>query len=96
MERAANRAEVKLALERAEAASDELCGLSLDALSHKDLLAVAERIEALTRRKTMLEHRIVARLDAECAPRDLGAKSLPDLLARRLRISRQGGRCPHR
>lgn len=88
----ADRATVKAGLERAESAVDDLCALGLDALSHTDLLAIADRLEALTRRKAMLEHRIVGRLAAECAPRDLGAKSMAEVLSRRLRISRSEAR----
>ena len=61
-------------------------------MSHTDLLAVADRLEALNRRKAMLGHRIVGRLAAECAPRDLGAKSMAEVLSRRLRISRAEAR----
>jgi hypothetical protein len=84
----ADRATVKAALERVEAAVDSLCALSLDALSPSDLLAVADRLQAVTRRSAVIDHQIVGRLVAECAPKELGAKSMKEVLARRLRISR--------
>jgi hypothetical protein len=90
--RLADRGTVKSALERLEGAADGLASLSLDALSHTDLLAVADRLEALTRRKAVVEHRLVGRLAAECAPAELGAKSMAEVLARRLRISRAEAR----
>lgn len=90
--RLADRGTVKSALERLEGAVDGLASLSLDALSHTDLLAVADRLEALTRRKAVVEHRLVGRLAAECAPAELGAKSIAEVLARRLRISRAEAR----
>jgi Domain of unknown function (DUF222)/HNH endonuclease len=83
-----DRQMVKSALERFEAAAQLLACLSLDALSAADLLAVADRLEAAQRRVALVEHRLVGRLDAECAPRELGAKNIAEVLARRLRISR--------
>ena len=38
------------------------------------------------------DHAVIARLAAECVPSELGAKSLTDVLARRLRISRAEAR----
>lgn len=75
-EAVADRATVAAALERFEAAASALAGLALDALSHTDLLAVLDRFEATKRRAAAVEHRAVGRLAAECAPRDLGAKSM--------------------
>ena len=66
--RVADRAAVKVALERWEAAAADLTSLSMDALSHKDLLAVADRMEAVTRRVGDVEHRVVGRLADEAAP----------------------------
>lgn len=86
--RVADRAAVKVALERWEAAAADLTSLSMDALSHKDLLAVADRMEAVTRRVGDVEHRVVGRLADEAAPREFGARNLAELLAVRLRISR--------
>jgi Domain of unknown function (DUF222) len=88
----ADRPTVKTALERFEGAVDGLVALSLDALSHTDLLAVADRLEAAKRRLAGTEHQLVGRLAAECAPRDLGAKNMAEVLSRRLRISRAEAR----
>jgi hypothetical protein len=92
VERVADRATVKAALEAFEASAEALAGLSLDALSHIDLLAVLDRVEAVKRRVAMIEYRMVGRLAAEAAPRDLGAKSMGEVLSRRLRISRSEAR----
>jgi len=92
MGRLVDRSTVKSALERFEAAAQQLASLSLDALSPTDLLAVADRLEAAKRRVAMVEHRLVGRLDAECAPRELGAKNMAEVLAQRLRISRAEAR----
>ncbi|MBI3213089.1 MAG: DUF222 domain-containing protein, partial [Mycobacterium sp.] len=88
----ADRATVKAALERFEAAAAEFAALSLDALSPVDLLAVADRREALRRAQGAVDHRIVGRLAAECDPRELGAKNMAEVLAARLRISRAEAR----
>jgi Domain of unknown function (DUF222) len=88
MVRVADRATVKASLEGVETAVDRLCSLSLDALSETDLLAVADRLEAVARRSAAIDHRIVARL-AAVPPRELGARSTAEVLSRRLRISRR-------
>ena len=84
----ADRATVAARLECFEAAAATLAELPLDALSHGDLLAVLDRIEAAKRGLAAIEHRAVGRLGAECAPRDLGAKNMAEALSRRLRIGR--------
>ena len=83
-----DRLTVKTALERFESAAQQFASLPLDALSPTDLLAVADRLEALNRQQAMVGHHIVGRLAAECAPRELGAKNMAEVLSRRLRISR--------
>jgi hypothetical protein len=88
----ADRATVRTALETFESAAARFASLPLDALSHTDLLAVLDRLEALRRRQSDLDHRIVARLDAECPPVQLGAKNLGEALSQRLRISRGDAR----
>jgi Domain of unknown function (DUF222)/HNH endonuclease len=87
-----DRLTVKSALERFEAAAEQFASLSLEALSHTDLLAVADRLEALKRQQARVEHQLVGRLATECAPRDLGAKNMAEVLSRRLRISRAEAR----
>ena len=88
----AGRATVKAALERFEAAAAAFAALSLDALSPIDLLAVADRREAMRRAQAAVDHRIVGRLAGECDPRELGAKNMAEVLAARLRISRAEAR----
>ena len=88
----ADRAAVKAALERYEAAAAAFAALSLDALTPVDLLAVADRREATRRAQAAVDHRIVARLAGECDPRELGAKNMAEVLATRLRISRAEAR----
>lgn len=86
------RLEYRDALVRFERAAAELNGLGVDTLTPIDMLAVLERREAVRRAEAIIDHRIIARLAAETNPRELGAKSLPELLSTRLRISRYEAR----
>ncbi len=80
---------VAAALDDLEAAYEKYAALSLDGLTVQELLAVLARRETLAWRQPAADHRVIARLAAECSPRDLGAKSLTDVFVRRLRISRR-------
>ena len=84
----ADRAAIKRALELHEAASAAFAALPLDALTPTDLLAVADRREAMRRAQAAVDHRLYGRLANECDPREFGAKSMTEVLALRLRISR--------
>ena len=86
------RLEYRDALVRFEQAAAELNGFGVDTLTPIDMLAVLERREAVRRAEAIIDHRIIARLAAETNPRELGAKSLPELLSTRLRISRYEAR----
>ena len=86
--RLADRGTVAAALGRLEAAASDFDALNLDALTEADVLAVAERLEAMTRSHAVTDHRVMGRL-ARLSPREFGAKSVVELLATRLRISRR-------
>ena len=86
--RLADRGTVAAALGRLEAATADFDALNLDALSDTDVLAVAGRLEALARSHAVADHRVMARL-ARLSPREFGAKSVVELIATRLRISRR-------
>lgn len=70
------------------ACHDELAALAFDTLSHRELLDVLAELEVVARQLPAQSHRILARLTAEASPTDLGAKTLPDVVATRLRVSR--------
>ncbi|MGX9788978.1 HNH endonuclease signature motif containing protein [Mycobacterium sp. MMS18-G62] len=70
-----------------EAVNEKVAALSLDALTHTELLALQHRREVVARRQPMVDHQIISRLAAEADPKALGGKNLADVLATRLRIS---------
>jgi hypothetical protein len=88
----ADRDAVAAALDELDAAYAKLAALSLDGLTASELLTVLERRERMAWRQPAVDHAVIARLAAECVPSELGAKSLTDVLARRLRISRAEAR----
>src|SRR6185312_16008137 len=69
------------------AAYDALAGCDLDLLTLPVLLAVADDLETLTCQLPTQRHRILARLQAEATPKEMGAKSWKDVVAMRWRIS---------
>lgn len=83
-----DREAVLAVLATLDAGFDKLAGLSLDALTHPELLAVLSRLETLAWRHPALGHRLINRLGAECSPADLGAATWAEVLTTRLRISR--------
>lgn len=76
-----------VAVAKLRAAYDEVAALSVDQPTHPDLLTALSEMEAMTRQLPTLSHRIIARLDREASPKELGAKSLKKVLCLRLRIS---------
>jgi hypothetical protein len=69
------------------AAYDQLAELPVDDLTPPELLAVLGELETLTRQLPTQSHRILARLQREASPTELGAKSWRDVVSGRLRIS---------
>ena len=75
-----------------EAANAKVAGLSLDALTHTELLELQHRREVVVRSLPAVDHQIINRLAAEADPKALGGTSLADVLATKLRISKQEAR----
>ena len=71
-----------------EAANAKVAGLSLDALTHAELLQLTHRREVVVRSLPTVDHRIINRLAAEADPKALGGTSLADVLATKLGISK--------
>ncbi len=69
------------------AAHDALAACDLDVLTLPELLAAGDELETLTCQLPTQSHRILARLQAETTPKEMGAKSWRDVLTIRWRIS---------
>ncbi|HKP42825.1 MAG TPA: hypothetical protein VJV41_17880, partial [Mycobacterium sp.] len=69
-----DRDAVVAAYDELEAAVDKVLGLSVDGLSHTELLTLLNRREVVSRRHAAGEHRIISRLAAEADPKALGGK----------------------
>ena len=65
----------------------KVAAAGLDSLSLEGLLAVGDELETLTCQLPTQGHRILARLQAEATPKEMGAKSWKDVLTIRWRIS---------
>ena len=69
------------------AAHDALAACDLDLLTRTELLAVADELETVACQLPTQRHRVLARLQAEATPKEMGAKSWRDVLTTRWRIS---------
>jgi hypothetical protein len=58
--------------------------LSLDALTHTELLDLQHRREVVARSLPAVDHQIINRLAAEADPKALGGTNLRDVLSTRL------------
>ena len=65
----------------------KVAAAGLDSLSLPELLAAGDELQTLTCQLPTQSHRILARLQAEATPKEMGAKSWKDVLAIRWRIS---------
>ena len=70
------------------AAIDAVVDLPIDTLTHPELLTALGALETALWRVPAAAHRILARLDAEASPVELGATSIAAVISERLRISR--------
>src|SRR5690348_3690467 len=69
------------------AAADELLRRSFEELTHLELVELLGELETVTWQLPSVGHRVIARLQREASPTELGAKSLGSVLTQRLRIS---------
>jgi hypothetical protein len=75
------------AIAEMRAAYDKVAAHGVDTVTHPELLSALGELETLARQRPTQSHRIIARLQREASPVELGAKSLKDVLRIRLRIS---------
>ena len=78
---------VQEALAAMRAAHDALAACDIDSLTPAELLAAGDELQTLTCQLPTQSHRILARLQAEATPKEMGAKSWKDVLRIRWRIS---------
>jgi Domain of unknown function (DUF222) len=78
---------VQEALAAMRAAHDALAACDIDSLTPAELLAAGDALQTLTCQLPTQSHRILARLQAEATPKEMGAKSWKDVLRIRWRIS---------
>ncbi|MBX7434695.1 13E12 repeat family protein, partial [Mycobacterium sp. Y57] len=75
------------AVARLCAAFEEVAACEVDLLDRDALVDCLDEVETLGCRLPALRHRLLARLQAETTPQEMGAKSWKDVLAIRWRIS---------
>jgi Domain of unknown function (DUF222) len=71
-----------------EAVNAKVAALSLDALTHPELLELQHRREVVARSVPTVDHQIINRLVAEADPKALGGTNLADVLSTKLCISK--------
>src|SRR5258705_7967262 len=71
-----------------EAANEKVAALSLDAVTHTDLLELQRRREVVARSLPATDHQIINRMVAEADPKALGGTSWADVLSTKLGISK--------
>ena len=69
------------------AAVAELVDLDCDQFTHLELVELLGELETVTWQLPTVGHQVIARLQREASPVELGAKSLGSVLTQRLRIS---------
>ncbi len=78
---------VQEAIAAMRAAHDALAACDIDSLTPAELLAAGDELQTLTCQLPTQSHRLLARLQAETTPKEMGAKSWKDVLRIRWRIS---------
>jgi Domain of unknown function (DUF222) len=83
-----DREEILVTYAEWEAVNAKVAELSLDALTHTELLDLQHRREVVTRSLPAVDHQIINRLADEADPKALGGTSLADVMATKLRITK--------
>ena len=78
---------VRSAVAGLRAAYDALAALPVDVLTRAELLEALDGLETVTCQLPVQSHRLLARLQAETTPREMGAKSWRQVLSVRWRLS---------
>ncbi|MDX1882424.1 DUF222 domain-containing protein [Mycolicibacterium sp. 120270] len=80
--------DIVAALDAVDVAHRRLLALPLHTLTRSERIELLKKIDELGRRLVAFDRRLIGRLITEAAPAQFGGASWPDVLARRLRISR--------
>ena len=78
---------VREAMANLVAAYDAFAACDVDALTRTEVVSVMDDLETLACRMPTQTHRLLARLQAETTPREMGAKSWNEVLRIRWRLS---------
>jgi len=76
------------ALDSVDAAYHRLLGLPLHTLTRSERVQLLQRLDALGKQLAAFDRQLVGRLITEAAPAQFGGATWPEVLSRRLRISR--------
>ncbi len=80
--------DIVAALDAVDGAHRRLLALPLHTLTRSERIELLQKIDELGKRLAAFDRRLVGRLITEAAPAQFGGATWPEVLARRLRISR--------
>ncbi|MBV8927757.1 MAG: hypothetical protein JO152_01360 [Mycobacteriaceae bacterium] len=80
--------DIVAALDAVDAAHRRLLGLPLHTLTRSERIEVLRKIDELGKKLMALDRRLIGQIITESAPTQFGGASWPEVLSRRLRISR--------
>ena len=80
--------DIVAALDAVDAAHRRLLALPLHTLTRSERIELLQKIDELGKRLAAFDRRLVGRLITEAAPAQFGGATWPQVLSRRLRISR--------
>lgn len=83
-----SKEDIVAALDAVDAAHHRLLALPLQTLTRSERIELLKKIDELGCKLAALDRRLIGRLVTESAPAQFGGASWPDVLSRRLRISR--------
>jgi hypothetical protein len=83
-----SKSDIVAALDAVDAAHRRLLALPVHTLTRSERIELLQKIDELGKRLAAFDRRLVGRLITEAAPAQFGGASWPEVLSRRLRISR--------
>lgn len=83
-----SRNDIVAALDAVDAAHRRLLALPVHTLTRSERIELLQKIDEFGKKLAAFDRRLVGRLITEAAPAQFGGASWPEVLSRRLRISR--------